>query len=188
MVVGVVERRRGVQVEVRQTAHALQRATSLSCSPMQRRYSSSSRANRMAMACRSSPAKPADPVLRGVGPGVAEDLRARRHALPELVGKGGQRVLRHAERAQAIPGERQRDPTLGVVHRVARVGGRLHRVQHFGEPRPPAGRVVEGQELVAPGHRRRAGQQDVLDVVEFERVTASGRACPRRPPSAAVPS
>ena len=52
--------------------------------------------------------------------------------------------------------------------RVARVGGRLHGDQHFGEPRLPGRRVVEGQEFVAPGDRRRAGQQNVLNIVEFE--------------------
>ena len=37
--------------------------------------------------------QPADPVLRGAGPGVAEDVRAGRHTLPELVGKSRQCVL-----------------------------------------------------------------------------------------------
>ena len=37
-----------------------------------------------------------------------------------------------------------------------------------GEPCPPALRRVEGQELIAAGDRRGAGQQEVLDVVELE--------------------
>ena len=135
---------------------------------MERRHCSSVRENRIAIACRSSPARPPTQCSGAVGAGVAEDVRAGRHALAELVGKGGQRLLGHAERAQAVPGERQRDPAIRAVHRGARVRGRLHLVQQLGQPRPAARGGVERQELVAPGDRRRAGQQDVLDVVELE--------------------
>ena len=193
VVVGVVERRvtrsgRGT------TGSARRRCGRAACRA--RRWSvrdcSSSRANRIAIACTSSPARPPTQWSGRFGAGVAEDVGARRHALAELVGKGGKRLLGHAERAQPIPRERQRDPASASSMVVGRVGCGLNLVEQFGQPGPAAGRRVERQELVAPGDGGRAGQQDVLDVVEFEHLapeaTASGRACPRRRPSAAAPS
>ena len=40
------------------------------------------------------------------------------------------------------------------------------------QPSPSTGGVAKRQELVSPGERRRAGQQDVLDVVKFEHGVA----------------
>ena len=48
-------------------------------------------------------------------------------------------------------------------------------VEQFGQPRPAAGGVVERQELVAAGHRRGAGQQDVLNVVELKHQRTAWR-------------
>ena len=50
------------------------------------------------------------PVVRAVLANVAEQLRARGHALLELRRKAGERVRRHAERLQALVGERNGDP------------------------------------------------------------------------------
>ena len=44
----------------------------------------------------------------------------------------------------------------------------MHFLQNGMQPSTPACRIPEGQELVAPGQRWSAGQQDVLDVVELK--------------------
>ena len=41
-------------------------------------------------------------------------------------------------------------------------------IQQFGQPRPAPGGIIEREELVAPHHRGRACEQDVLYIVEFE--------------------
>ena len=79
--------------------------------------------------------QPADPVVRMVGAGIAEDLRPRGHALAELVGKRRQRGLVDAERAQPVPGERDGDPAR--VERLAApdaTAPRADLVQESGEP------------------------------------------------------
>jgi hypothetical protein len=107
----------------------------------------------------------ADPVLRIVRAGQAEDVRARRHALPELLRERGQRSVVHAQRTQAVPGESQADPA-GVQPSVAdRLAG-AHFREHAGQPRPAARDIGEAQELVARRERRRAREQEVLDVVQ----------------------
>ena len=115
----------------------------------------------------------AQPVLGSGRAGVAEDRGTPCHTFPERVREAGQRLLVDAECPQSGPGEGQRDPTVGFVHGGLGVRGRGHLLQQFGEPGPSARRGVEGQELVAPGDGRCAGQQDVLDVVELEH----GRYC-----------
>ena len=130
----------------------------------------------------------AHPVVGVIGARVAEDLGAGDHALLELLGERAQRRLVHSQRPQAVPGEAHGHPAVVLVHRGARLGGRLHRRQEAREPAPPGRGAAEGQELIARRHRRCPGEQDVLDVVEFQHVasspwtTASGRASWRRPP------
>jgi len=41
------------------------------------------------------------------------------------------------------------------------------------KPIPPGGSVAKRQKFVPPRDRRRAGQENVLDVVELEHVTSS---------------
>ena len=52
------------------------------------------------------------PVVGMIGSGITQNVRTRRHALTELLGESGQRLVGHTERPQAVPGERQRDPPL----------------------------------------------------------------------------
>ena len=52
----------------------------------------------------------AHPIVGMVVARVAEHLGAGDHALAELLGKGRQRSLVHAERTQAVPGEGHGDP------------------------------------------------------------------------------
>ena len=40
----------------------------------------------------------ADPVIRMIASGIAQHSSPRHHPLPELVGKGGQRILGHTQR------------------------------------------------------------------------------------------
>ena len=80
--------------------------------------------------------EPADPVVGMVRAGVAEHLRAGHHALPELLGKRGERGLVHAERPQAVPGEGHRHPALARGDRCLDLGGRLHLVEDARRARP----------------------------------------------------
>ena len=63
------------------------------------------------MACRAGLGEIADPVVGVVRAGDPQNLRARRHALAELLGKGRQRGFVDAERAQAVPGEGDGHPS-----------------------------------------------------------------------------
>jgi hypothetical protein len=112
--------------------------------------------------------QPANPVFGSGGAGVAEDARACCHAFPELVGEGGKGLLGHAERAKAIPRERQRNPAIRPLHRGLHIGRRLHLVEQLGQPSATTCGRIERQKFVASRDRRGAGQQDVLDVVELE--------------------
>ncbi len=182
VIVGVVERWGGVEVQVRQAAHPVgagqQRVVVLDGPPAL--FVGAGEQDRDGMQVVTG--QPTDPVLRGVAADVTEDGRPRDHALPERVRERGQRILGNAESAQTVPGERHRHPAVRRVHGGVHLGRRLHQLGQRGQPGPPAGGGVEGQELVAPGDGRGAGQQDVLDIVEFEHVTASDRACRRTRP------
>ena len=112
--------------------------------------------------------KLADPMFGSIRAVVAEHLRPRRHALLELLRKRGERSLVQSERAQAVPGESGCHPTLVLVdagaHRRRGMNGLFDR-RH---PGAPAGSVAKRQKFVAGRERRGAGQQQVLNVVEFE--------------------
>ncbi len=101
---------------------------------------------------------------------VAEDLCPGDHALLELFGKRAQRRRIHPQCPQTVPGEAHGHPAAVFVHRGASLGGRLHRRQDTREPTPPGRGIAEGQELIARRERRRTGEQDVLNVVEFQHV------------------
>ncbi len=63
------------------------------------------------------------PVIRMIRAGRANDLRPLRHTLAELLRKGFERHLIHAQRAQAVPGESQGYPSgiwRGRPHRFSR--------------------------------------------------------------------
>ena len=86
--------------------------------------------------------QPAYPMVRMVRANIAENLRAGRHALTELLGKGGQRGFGYAESAQAVPREGHRDPAaLGIDGRAKhgfRWNAPLSRIA-ASHARPPAG-------------------------------------------------
>ena len=108
MVVGIVERRRRVEIEDRQTAHAV--------GPGQQLVVLGDGASALLLGAREQDrdrvqvltGQAADPMLGRRGAGVTEDVRPGRHPLAELVGKAGQGLVVDAECAQPIPGERQR--------------------------------------------------------------------------------
>ena len=193
VVVGVVERRRRVQVEERQAADAVgageQLVVVVDGYPRLLVVAGEQDRDCVHIVAREA----AHPVVRVIRARVSENIGARRHPFAELVGKTGQGLLGYAERAQPGPRERQRDPPSAFVHGFGCVGCGLHEVEQFRQPRSATGLCVERQKLIPPRDRGRSGQKDVLNVVEFEhpcrpRATASGRACPRRRPSGAAPS
>ena len=90
------------------------------------------------------------PVLGAALADVAQLGRARRHALPELRREAVQRVLRHAERLEAVVGEGDGDP--GVAGRVGRRSGRSRR---RGAAAAPARGRRRGRRCAAAGRCRR---------------------------------
>ena len=101
VVVGVVERRRRVQIQIRQPAHAVAPGDQL---VVRRRgpgvlgvVAREQDRDRVQVVAGQS----ADPVVRVVAPGVAEDVGPGGHALAELLREGRERLLGHPERAQA---------------------------------------------------------------------------------------
>jgi hypothetical protein len=50
-----------------------------------------------------------------IGAGVTEDVRARRHALLELLRERGERCFVHAQSLEAIPSEGHRHPALVLI-------------------------------------------------------------------------
>ncbi len=192
VVVGVVERRCRVEVEERQAAHAVGAGEQLvvlldGSSALlvgRARTRSRSRADRRRPGRRPSARVRWRRCPRGCRPGPP--CPSRNSSGKVCSDSSGTPSARKPFHVNASVTQRSE-----LVHRGGGVRGGLRLVQQLGEPGPPAGRRVERQELVATRDGRRAGQQDVLDVVEFKhpaRFTASGRACPRRPPSASAPS
>ena len=90
------------------------------------------------------------------------------HALTKLFGKRRQRSLVHAERPQAVPGERDGHPAR--IERTAdrRATAGADPVDDAGQPGPSLSRPPEAEEPVARRQRARPGQEEVLNVVEFE--------------------
>ncbi len=170
MVMGVVEWRRRVQIQKRQATHPVATGHQLVVYPGGPGVFGviASEQDRDRVQVVSS--EPADPVIGMAHPGVSKDVGAGRHALAKSLRKGGQRFLGNPERPQAFPGERQRDPPFGVIHRCGRRCRGLDDGNELGQPRPAPGGVVEREEFVAPGHGRSTGQQDVLNVFELKHV------------------
>ena len=140
VVVGVVERRRRVEVEVRQAAHAVGAGEQLVVLLDGPSHCSSVRENRIAIACRSSPARPPTQCSGALAP-VSPRMSAR-GAMPSRnsSGKVCQRLLGYAERAQTIPGERQRDPASdSSMVAVASAADCTLSSSSDSQARPPAG-------------------------------------------------
>ena len=109
--------------------------------------------------------------------GVAEHLRAGDHALLELFRERGQRSLVHAKCPQAVPGEGHRHPAIVLIDRSPHLRGRLHLFQDRRQPCPSARGVAKREKLVSSRERGSAGQQDVLNVVEFKHDCIGVPAC-----------
>ena len=112
--------------------------------------------------------KPTHPMLGRMRAGIAEHLRPRRHALLELLGKRGKRGLIQSKRAKPVPGEGRRHPALVLIDAAAHRRGRVNLLLDCRHPGAAARSITKRQKLVACRQRRGAGQQQVLDVVEFE--------------------
>ena len=96
------------------------------------------------------------------------------HALLELFGERGQRTLVDAKCAQAVPGEGHRHPALVSFDRSHDFRGRLRLFTNRRQPGPSARGVAKRKKFVSPRERRRAGQEDVLDVFVFKHSAPCG--------------
>ena len=114
------------------------------------------------------PGEAADPVVRMIWP-VSPSISARA-TMPCLNSSGN--VAREASSTPSARRPFQVKATVTqrlflsteAVHRC----GRLHRFQDCRQPGPSTRGVAKRKEFVSAGERRRARQQDVLDVVEFK--------------------
>src|SRR5215218_2568402 len=107
------------------------------------------------------------PVLGSIVPRESEQLRTRGESLAKLLGKGRERRVVDAYRTEAVVREGDGDPAC-VGRRCADGRDRADLVDHSSQP-PPAGvGILERQELVPRGQRRRARHQEMLQVVEVE--------------------
>ena len=107
------------------------------------------------------------PVGRAALADVSELGRAGRHALPELRREAVKRLLRHAQRLQAVVGEGNGDP--GVAGRIR--GGPAG-VDHGVQPSdqlPSGVTVVDAEQQIGADVGGRSWvERPALDVVEFE--------------------
>ena len=109
------------------------------------------------------------PVRRAALADVAELGCACRHPLPKLGREAVERVLRDAERLEALIRERRGDP--GAVCRVLRGLARVDEPVQTPHQLPPRRTVVDPQEEVgADVGSRPLVQRAALDVVELQAV------------------
>ena len=188
VIVGVIERRRRVQIQYRQTAHTVAPGHQLVVHPGgPRMFSVVAREqdrDRMQVGAR----QPAHPIVRVGGPGIAQDVGPSRHALAKRLRERCQGFLGNPQRPQAVPRERQRDPPLACCPsrlaprrrsrppgsaRTATPGRRPDRRTtgtHSGRSSPACGSAE-----CAECHRTQAS------VHVSVRITAFGRACRKTP-------
>ena len=132
--------------------------------PGARSRSAASRAKSTTMAWRSGFARPPTQWSGDSHP-CAEDIRPGGHPLPELFREGGQRRLIDAERPQTVPGEGHGHPPLDVRPKPLcrpTVPSRGYAVSQASAPR-----AAKSQEFVTCRERRRACNQEMLDVVKL---------------------
>src|SRR5439155_4941663 len=108
------------------------------------------------------------PVLGTICAGIAEYFRAGDHALPEFLWERAQRGVIYTQRAQAIPCECHRDPAFVLVDGLAHRLRGMHLFQNRRQPRPSACGVSKREKFIASCEGRRAGEQNVLNIVELE--------------------
>ena len=168
MIVGVVERRHGLEVQRRENLHALARdyqllvfrhtAVMFGIVPREQDDDGMKRGI----------GESANPVVGMVGARIAQHLRPGHHPLAKLLRESSQATRDPGPARQPVPGEGHCHPAPVLVDRRAGLAGRLDLAGDRREPGASGSAVMEGQELVAPGQGGRAREQDVLDVVEFK--------------------
>ena len=99
----------------------------------------------------------ADPSIGAAVAGDAENLRSGGHPLAELPGKGIQRLRGHAERFQALEGERHAHPRVGGG--TFRMRGRRHHRGGSANQLAARAPVVDAEQHVRRRIRRRPGPQ-----------------------------
>src|SRR5262249_10122961 len=105
---------------------------------------------------------------RVIGPGIAENRSARRHALTELFRERRQSCVVDSKRAESVPGKRDGDPA-----RVERTAG-LDRaaaadaVDDSGQPGASLIWLPEAEEPVSRCQRARPREEEMLNVVQFD--------------------
>ena len=112
MIVSIIERRRRLQIERRQHLHAFAPRDELLVLGAAALAFGGIAGEEDDDGVQVRAGQTADPVVGVIRAGIAEHLRAGRHALPELLRKRGERGFVHAERAQAVPGECHGHPAL----------------------------------------------------------------------------
>ena len=128
MIVSMIKRRNGPEVERREDLHAGAIGDKLrvlrDAAVMFRLVPRKEDDNGMQIGTR----KPADPMFWGVHASVAKHLRPRWHALLELLRKRGERSLVEPERAEAAPGKGRRHPPPVLVDASAHRRRRMDRL------------------------------------------------------------
>ncbi len=111
--------------------------------------------------------KTAHPVIGMVRSGIAKDRGPVRHPLTKLFRKCRQACVVDTECPQAVPGEGDGHPS-----RIERTTGRraaaADTVDDAGQPGPSVIRPSKAEESVSRRQCTRPGQEEVLNVVQFE--------------------
>ena len=170
MLVRVIEGRNGCEIEARQHGHAafFDEARVLECAAFALRYVvREQNGDSVKIGAGEVP----HPVLRTVLACRTQHLGARSHALAEFLRKGRKGFIVHAQRAQAVPGEADRDPAR---IRDARADGirASDLFEHGRKPGMANAGIRKGQKFVTRRHRGRARNEKVLDVFELEHRAA----------------
>src|SRR5262249_55702507 len=169
VIVGVLERRRRLEIERRQRFDAREPRGILLMfldTPLPLRHVAREQDHQRV---KVGAGEPAHPVIGMVRAGVAEHLRARRHALAELFRKRRERRSVDAKRSQTV--ERKGDGDPSRVERISRRNrtAAADTLDDSGEPGPSLIRLAKSEESVSRGERAGSSQQEMLNVVQFER-------------------
>ena len=110
MIVRIVERRSGLEIECRERFHPgeLRRVLLVLANAALSFRDVTREQDHDRMQIRAG--KPAHPVIGMIGSGIAKDRGACRHPLTKLVGKRRQRGVVDAKCTQSVPGKRDGDP------------------------------------------------------------------------------
>ena len=129
VVVRVVERRGGVEVERREQLHSLASSDEFSMLRLATLALRAIAGKEYDDGVEVRAGQASNPMVGVIRTRVAKDLRPGDHALLELFGERVQRRRIHPQRPQTVPREGDGHPTLVLLDRGASLGGRLHRRQ-----------------------------------------------------------